>query len=154
VPLKLPPSVTAGDPGRTNPDGKVAEMVSDAASAPVEEAVNVAVQVVMSAATVEFPEKVTDEAEVARAAIVTSLAGFAIVVSFEVATEKSLAKYVPGPGFVMPSTAIVPAAELARAQLPVRVTVTLWPMVAPVGVPVHMPAKLPPNVTVGVGGRT
>jgi hypothetical protein len=53
---------------------------------------------------------------------------------------------------VIPSMVRMPAVLAVRTQDPVRVKVTVWPVVKPVGVAVHVPVNPFPKVTVGAGG--
>jgi len=53
---------------------------------------------------------------------------------------------------VRPETTIVPVAEVANVQVPLSVTVTTLATVEPVVVLVQVPAKEPPNVTLGDAG--
>jgi hypothetical protein len=121
VPVNPDVKVTAGVAGIPNPASNVTLMVFPEARAPEAEDVKPTVQVEVAWAKKEAGMNVTPVGEVP---ITTGEAGLAGVVSWEVATLKVPAGYVPAPGLVIPAIVTVAAVLLARAQVPLRVMVT------------------------------
>jgi len=145
-PVKAAPRATAGLAGITNPEAKTTTMVSGPLEPPP--ALKPIVQVVFVAPpSMEEPLKVTSSTPV-----ITTLAVGEPPLSTEVATENDVFGYDPATaGLVMPF--IVSVSELPNVQTePVRLIVTVWPLVDPIagGVVQVNPA---PRVTAGEAGR-
>jgi hypothetical protein len=134
---KPPPRTIVGVAGTVKPELKPTVIVAPAASAPLELVVRPTVQSERAPPVCGEPEK---ETPVTGLAIAIADAGLAAAVSRLVAMLNVLAAYEPLPGFVIPFTVRLTAAELATAHdAPESVTVTTLLEVAPVAVQLVKP---------------
>jgi hypothetical protein len=130
--VKPLPSTIVGVAGTVNPALNPIVIVLPPASAPLELVVKPTVQSERAPPVCGEP---ANETAVTGLAITIAAAGFAAAVSRLVAMLNVLAAYEPFPGFVIPSTVRLTAAELATAHdAPASVTVTTLLDVVPVAV--------------------